>query len=352
MSEERDTPVRLSVLIPVYNAEAYLPALLETLAEQRQEGVEVIALNDGSTDGSLAVCQAFAQRQPDYFRVLTRENRGAVRTRRELFEAAAGAWLWIIDADDMIEPGAIRTLLDVIAGNDVDMVLFDHYAVSEASTRYISQLPFEDGAVFSGPEKKELYRLFIRSAKLNPLWNKLFRRECVDFETDYGPFEDVIKGNDCFQAMPILTRADRVLYRKLALYRYNRTNANSLSHSFSLRTYNSMKKLWQRKRACLDLWEIRDSVLADYAARGWEVVLMLLTRVLACDAAEIDFDAFFDRITSEEPFSEIIHRLPADKLSRYDRRLAALTKQHRQKAVRRLLTLQNTAVKARAFLRI
>ena len=98
MNEKTDAAVKLSILIPVYNAEAYLDVLLQTLAEQRQDGVEVVALNDGSSDGSLRICEAYAEQYPDYIRVLSRDNRGAIRTRRELFEEARGEWIWIISA--------------------------------------------------------------------------------------------------------------------------------------------------------------------------------------------------------------------------------------------------------------
>lgn len=344
MNEKTDAAVTLSVLIPVYNAEAYLDALLQALEEQRQDGVEVVALNDGSSDGSLRICEAYAQRHPDYIRVLSRENRGAIRTRRELFEAARGEWIWIIDADDRIEEHAIAAILEMISSGDCDMILFDHHAVRDGAADYISQLPFEDGAVFSGAEKKELYQLVIRSARLNPLWNKVFRRCCVDFETDYTPFADIIKGNDCFQTIPIVSNADRILYRKHALYRYNRDNEGSLSHTFRLQTYTSMKKLWERKRAYLDLWEIRDSVLADYATRGWEVVIMLLSGILNSNQAEIDYETFFDLITKEVPFSEIIHDLPINKLAPLDRAAARAIRNHSKAASKALLA---TKAKAR-----
>ena len=231
------------------------------------------------------------------------------------------------------------------------MVLFDYYEENEASVRIIRQLSFEDGTVFSKAEKKELYELFIRTRQLNPLWNKVFRRECVDFGEDYGPFEDIIKGNDCFQMIPILTNADRILYRNRALYHYNRCNTNSLSHTVRMKTYFSLKKLWERKRQYLDVWGIRDAVLADYAAQGWEVVIMLLTRILSSKSGEIGVYDFLDLITGDAPFSEIIRDLPFDQLSRLDRTLAQAIRRHDRKAVYLLVKARSGAVKARAALK-
>lgn len=101
----------LSLLIPVYNVEAWLPACLESVFGQDLDGVEVIAVDDCATDASPALLQAWAQRHPDRLRVIRHaRNSGISAARNTLMDGSRGDYLWFLDADDVLMPGAVASL--------------------------------------------------------------------------------------------------------------------------------------------------------------------------------------------------------------------------------------------------
>lgn len=116
----------LSVLVPVFNVEAYLTQCVESVLAQADDGVEVILYNDASTDGSRAVMQALHDRHPGRLSLIDGDrNRGLSAARNRLLDASHGAWIWFLDSDDFLLPGAIAGLRPWAARDDVDLVLCD-----------------------------------------------------------------------------------------------------------------------------------------------------------------------------------------------------------------------------------
>ena len=248
-----------SFLIPVYNVELYLEELLLSILKQMPDNSEIILLDDGSKDNSLSICNAFAQKEPNLIRVISRENRGAVKTRRELMEAALGEWLWIIDSDDYILDNAVEILLDTIKSYECDMILFDHYWLKNNHKTLVHQLSEKNTTVYAGDKKRDLYRAFISDPKLNPLWNKVFRRTCVDWDTDYSDWWDVRRANDKLQMIPILSNAEKAVYIAKPLYCY-RYVPGSLVNGFRDYTLSAFVKVGTRLDAYVQQWGLEDEV--------------------------------------------------------------------------------------------
>ena len=102
MSEEK---ILLSVIVPVYNLEAFLPETLDSLLGIRPDGgFEIIAVDDGSKDGSLEVLREYAAKDPRV-RVIAAKNGGVSRARNLGIDAARGSWLAFVDGDDLVDPG-------------------------------------------------------------------------------------------------------------------------------------------------------------------------------------------------------------------------------------------------------
>ena len=116
----------LSVLIPIFNVEAYLEECVASVQAQADADVEVILYNDCSTDGSRALMQALHDRHPGRLRLMDGDrNRGLSVARNRLLEASRGAWIWFLDSDDFLLPGAIAGLKPWTERSDVDLVLCD-----------------------------------------------------------------------------------------------------------------------------------------------------------------------------------------------------------------------------------
>ena len=122
--------MKLSVVIPIYNVERWLAACLESALDPACRDYEIVAVNDGSTDGSGIAAAAYAARYPEIIRVITTPNGGLGHARNTGLEAAQGDYLLFLDSDDRLAPGALREILDSLDGS-FDVGLFDFVAVDE-----------------------------------------------------------------------------------------------------------------------------------------------------------------------------------------------------------------------------
>lgn len=116
----------LSVLIPAHNVEPWLRECLESILAQADAGVEIVLLDDASSDQSLAIARSLQARARVGMRILSHETtRGVSAARNALLDAARGQYFWFIDADDLLLPGSIAALRGVLQLQAVDLVLCD-----------------------------------------------------------------------------------------------------------------------------------------------------------------------------------------------------------------------------------
>ena len=122
----------LSVLIPVYNVEAYLQDCVDSVIAQAAAGIEVLLLDDAATDASPALMRIIAAENPGVVRLIAHpQNRGLAAARNTLVTQARGSYVWFLDSDDLLLPGAIAALESVIKAHAPDLVLCDFAYVRE-----------------------------------------------------------------------------------------------------------------------------------------------------------------------------------------------------------------------------
>lgn len=108
----------ISVIVPVYNAEAYLRQCLQSIADQTYHALQIIVVDDGSTDGSLRIAQQAAE-QDKHIVVLHQSNQGQAAARNTAMRHATGDYIAFVDADDLLEKDYLATLYDAINGYDI-----------------------------------------------------------------------------------------------------------------------------------------------------------------------------------------------------------------------------------------
>ena len=167
----------VSIIVPVYNAEATLRRCVESVLSQEYTNFQLILANDGSQDGSGAICDAFAQAD-SRVRVLHKENSGVSDTRNQAMSIAQGRYLQFLDADDWITPNATKLLVRSAEENRCDLVVSDFY-------RVVGERVSPKGDIDEdGPLTREEYAAHMME---NPadfyygvLWNKLYRRDIIE----------------------------------------------------------------------------------------------------------------------------------------------------------------------------
>jgi glycosyltransferase involved in cell wall biosynthesis len=172
----------LSILIPVYNVAPYVSDCLQSILQQVDSGVEIIALDDCSTDQSLALLQEIAANGPHPIQVLENPvNLGLSATRNRLLDAARGDYIWFIDSDDLLAANAINALAQTIHTHRPDLVLCD-FSVLRTEKRFkhqfrdethIRTFPETAQVLMSDPIK--LFEGIFQKRKLH-IWSKISRR--------------------------------------------------------------------------------------------------------------------------------------------------------------------------------
>lgn len=166
----------VSLIIPLYNAEKYIRRCLDSAMQQTFSDMEIIVVNDGSEDSSLAICREY-EKLDSRFRVIDKENTGVSDSRNRAIDLAQGEYLQFLDSDDWLAPDATESLVYAAKKYDCDLVIADFYRV--------------DGAVFAekqhirerGLLTREQYAEYMMQEPADfyygVLWNKLYRHSII-----------------------------------------------------------------------------------------------------------------------------------------------------------------------------
>ena len=122
--------VKISIIVPVYNVEGYLPACLESILAQTFSDFEVILINDGSADRSAKICREFAQKD-ERIRLVTQENKGQALARNLGLDYAQGEYITFIDADDRVASHYLAALYEAALAQDAEVVVGEYYRYEE-----------------------------------------------------------------------------------------------------------------------------------------------------------------------------------------------------------------------------
>ena len=194
-----NTPL-VSVIVPVYNVEKTLARCLESICGQSYQNLEIIVVNDGSPDGSLAICEQFRAKDPRVV-VISKENEGLSLARNAGMRAAHGKYLQFVDSDDYIEPTFTARMVEAAEKNYADLVIAPYWMViplaSSKSGRRTEKLLAQLGVQTDTAEpevsvysflpagnygQKEFMQEYMKkpsSFYFNVVWNKLYRRSLL-----------------------------------------------------------------------------------------------------------------------------------------------------------------------------
>ena len=178
----------LSVIVPIYKVEDYLPKCVESIRNQTHSNLEIILVDDGSPDGCGAICDEFAQKD-SRIRVIHKENGGLSDARNAGIEMAKGDYLAFVDSDDWLEPDAFDAMLALAKKYDAKMVCAGRYNEDGATGTQSKGLCPEKEEFVPG---KELVRRIFRWDHLDSAaWDKLYAREL--FREIRYPFGRVVE---------------------------------------------------------------------------------------------------------------------------------------------------------------
>lgn len=222
---------KISIIVPVYKAEAYLSRCVDSLLAQTLPDFELLLVDDGSPDCSGALCDQYAERDKRV-RAFHKENGGVSSARQYGLDHAHGEYVIHADPDDWVEPDMLESLYRKAKEEDADMVICDFYEELGTKQIYKRQQP-------PSLNHDTILRALLSQQIHGACWNKLVRRSC--FEKYHVSFPSkIIRWEDLYVHCNLLLNPLRLTYLSKAFYHYDRyTNEESIVRRVSISGFES-----------------------------------------------------------------------------------------------------------------
>lgn len=221
---------KISIIVPVFNTEKYLERCLNSILSQSYKNLEIICVDDGSTDGSPQILDAYA-RKDSRIKVLHKENGGLVSARKYGIAEAAGVYAGYVDSDDWIEADMYECLYQAALDSNADMITCGYYLDGSYTTTHLDNV---SAGLYSNEKMSQLrentiYRLKSRETGIRGgLWCKLFRANLLK-EVQKSIPENISIAEDKICVLTYILECSSVYVLKKPLYHWC-IRKNSMSH--------------------------------------------------------------------------------------------------------------------------
>ena len=223
---------KVSVIIPVYNVENYLRECLDSIVNQTLKDIEIILVDDGSTDSSLSICNEYAQKD-NRITVLTQQNKGAGAARNKGLERATGDYLSILDSDDYFDLEMLEKQYNNAVNENLDISICRSQELNnitnetESTNWTIKQNYLPNKKVFNVYDMPK----YIFNFAVGWSWDKLIKKQLV--EKNKLRFQNLTSTNDMYFVFSALVLAKRISIVDEVLITRRRFTGNNLSASAS-----------------------------------------------------------------------------------------------------------------------
>ncbi|MDR0920955.1 MAG: glycosyltransferase [Lactobacillales bacterium] len=260
-------PPKISIIVPVYNVEEYLGSCLDSIINQTYSNLEIIVVNDGSTDNSLEIAKEYMKRD-DRIKIIEKKNGGLASARNAGLDEVTGDFIGFVDSDDWINEDMYKKLLTNALKENAELSIVSFYRDFGNGVRKTENIP-NQYLVFDSADGFKYVNIHGYFGIV--VWDKLFKSNI--FENIRFEVGEI--GEDYPIIYHAIDKASKIVYDSEPLY-YYRLRANSISHSqFSLFPLKSIHKM-------LDLVKEKYSKVTIFAEYGY-------TRGLVAAVTQLSF---------------------------------------------------------------
>lgn len=246
-----DQNIKISFIIPVYNAEKTLKETVSSILRQNNEDIEIILVNDGSKDSSKQICDGLKRRYP-VVKAIHQKNQGSLAARMVGADEAKGQYLMFVDADDIILEGAVEHIIQDV-NSRADLYIYDYImeAVGGHNAKTIRLMKDSNMCNFNSENKVEISRVFM-DGMMNTVCATGISRSCYERIRNIKFPERIKNGEDRLQKMHLLLAAETIVYVPYAFYYYKWVNGsqgdNLRQGLFSRKIYEDFVAVWSEER--------------------------------------------------------------------------------------------------------
>lgn len=224
---------KLSIVALVYNLEKYLPRCLDALVNQTLQEIEILCVDDGSTDSAPQIIEDYAKKYPEKIKVFHKENGGEFTTRNYGLERATGEYVTFVDTDDYVELNWAEKLYNAAKKADADLAVCGFERINLETGKQVCTDMTGFGNTVKEIDYKDDFVAFINPAP----WNKVYKREKVK-DLRFLPFRGF---NDTMFLMSSYTKIKKIAFIPDVLYHYY-LRYDSQIHTINIDDVNNLKK--------------------------------------------------------------------------------------------------------------
>lgn len=256
---------KISIIIPAYNSELYLEKCLDSVIKQTYSNIEIILVNDGSTDNTGEICAIYDSKY-DNIHYIQQENQGVSFARNVGINAATGEYIGFVDSDDYVEPTMFEYMMNIMKNEQLDLLSCGVYINDTPVSEHVS-------SKFELIDVNNALKMVLTDDQSNTMYpfvnNKLFKKDTLQkilfFDTEYSIGEDMLV------TIKALLKCERIGQVKIPLYHYVQ-NENSCVHTYSkkkqssvlvhkeiqelLKNYDESLELLAKQRSIIQSWAL------------------------------------------------------------------------------------------------
>ena len=303
----------VSIIVPVYNVEDYLEKCLDNLICQTYENIEIILIDDGSTDKSSQICDEYAAK--DSIAVIHKTNEGVSAARNDGLKAANGQLIMFVDSDDWIETDTCEIAVSAMEESGADVVMWSY--ISENNGNQSPKTIFGSDTVFEGTDVTEKLhrRLFGLMGEelahpeyadsLCPVWGKLYKKELImNNNISFVGLSEIGSYEDGLFNIEVFSQIKKAVYLNKCLYHYRKDNNVSLTKTYKQNLYAQWQNLFDLMQKYID----KNNLPSDYqSALNNRIALSILglgLNIMSCNCSAVKKIKMIKEIIKSERYKK------------------------------------------------
>lgn len=250
---------KLSVIVAVYNAEQFLPRCLDALVNQTLKEIEILCIDDGSTDSAPQIIDEYGKKYPELIKVFHKQNGGEFTTRNYGLERASGEYITFVDNDDYVAPEWAEKLYKAAKENDADLAVCGFERIDLKTNKIMSKDMTSYGYTTKEIKKDDDFMLFINPAP----WNKIYKRDKVkDLRfLNFRGFNDMIFLASSYTKINKVSFVPDVLYHYYLRYESQIHNVNEQDVNNFKKYLLDLKQLYIKENKYNEMKDILDTMV-------------------------------------------------------------------------------------------
>ena len=242
---------KVSVIIPCYNSASHIRECVESILSNTYHNIEVICIDDGSTDKTLDILDIIKSRD-DRLKVIKQKHKGVSAARNAGLEAAKGKYISFVDSDDFIQNNAYEILVEVAEDHSLDLIIFGGNTIGKAPEWVLEKL----NTSYRHYRKGETQGIIFREKSATPfIWLHFIKRSLLEAPQKIRFNEKMDIGEDAFLQFQYVPKAESVMVIEDKLYNYRINDSDSIMQRYYNRRYEKLNSHMTLVSNVIDAWK-------------------------------------------------------------------------------------------------